>query len=188
MSKKIILPLAGVIILFLVIMGVYLFRGKNQTKVTTPYSSPSLTTSEDQNKAQDLTSATEVVETSTISGIPSGEGIVEGKLCFPSESIPPGLIEAKRIDGKIFSQDYPGIAKSGSSNYSFKLPTGIYNLRFKTENNSGYHTTVCQTGMEVSCSDKEPRVMLSARVEKNSTVSGFDLCDFYFSEENTPRF
>lgn len=121
-------------------------------------------------------------------------GTVAGKLCYPSEMIPPGKIEAKRTsDNMIFSQDYIGSQQGGGNTYSFPLEPGTYNIRFGPTldgkvSTYGYHTSVCLTGLETTCGDTNPRQMVSATVMAGQSVVGFDLCDFYYQPQNAPVF
>jgi hypothetical protein len=139
---------------------------------------------------------TVVSPVATSSSAPSGntqllEGTITGKLCFPSSFIPKGSIEAKNIaTGKIYTQDYPGTANGGATFYTINLPADKYFLRFKASQgtNLGYHTTVCPTGGEITCGDSEQRILISADVISSQTIKGYDLCDFYYSSQNTPNF
>lgn len=118
------------------------------------------------------------------------KGTVTGRLCYPSEVLPKGLIEAKRpSDSSIFVQDYPGSGNGGKSNYSFELEEGEYYLRYTISKQFiGYSTTVCPTGQEESCGDKKPRELKTVSVKAGQTVSGYDLCDFYYKDSNAPKF
>jgi hypothetical protein len=129
-----------------------------------------------------------IVETSS-----KKTGKVEGKLCYPSEFLPEGKITAKDMNGKITSLDYPGSQKGGKNTYSMDLAEGKYNLRYepgapKNTDYFGYHTLACPTGLETTCSDTKQRVLISATVEAGKTISNFDLCDFYYTKNNTPQF
>ncbi|MDP3973761.1 MAG: hypothetical protein Q8P92_02925 [Candidatus Daviesbacteria bacterium] len=117
-------------------------------------------------------------------------GTVTGKLCYPSEVLPEGKIEAKRLsDGKIFVQNYKGSLTPKPEPYAFELEEGNYYIRYKvTEDLIGYSTTVCPTGIEESCGDKNPRILRKAEVKTNETVSGYDLCDYYYNDSNAPKF
>lgn len=126
----------------------------------------------------------EAGETST------AKGTVNGRLCYPSEVIPEGRIEAKRLtDGKVFILDYGG-SQSGESNiYEFPLENGEYYLRYKTKDNVlGYSTTVCPTGKQDSCGDTKPRIVRKAEVKLGETFTGYDLCDYFYKDTNAPKF
>lgn len=117
-------------------------------------------------------------------------GQVSGKLCYPSEVVPEGIIEAKRIsDGKIFIFNHEGSADTNGLNYSIDLEEGDYYLRFKARGNIiGYSTTACPTGKEETCADTKPRVERKAEVKIGETISNYDLCDYYYKDSNAPKF
>lgn len=120
------------------------------------------------------------------------KGTVSGKLCYPSEVLPPGKIESKRLsDGKISTQDYPGSLNGGKNIYTFELEKGDYYLRYNIQgagNFIGYSTTVCPTGNEETCGDKKPRELIKATVEPGGEVTNYNLCDFYYQASNAPKF
>ena len=117
-------------------------------------------------------------------------GTILGKLCYPSEVLPPGKIEAKRLsDNQIFTQDYPGNQNGGKSNYAFELEEGDYYLRYRVADDLiGYSTTVCPTGQEETCGDSKQRIIRKAEVKSGETVSGYNLCDYYYNDSNAPKF
>lgn len=120
----------------------------------------------------------------------TAKGTITGKLCYPSEVIPEGTIEAKRLsDGKIFILDYGG-SKSGESNiYEFPLENGDYNLRYNVDDKIyGYSTTVCPTGKEETCADTKMRLLRKAEVKTGEKISDYDLCDYYYKDSNAPKF
>ncbi|MBI2019042.1 hypothetical protein HYS95_00040 [Candidatus Daviesbacteria bacterium] len=121
---------------------------------------------------------------------PSTTGTILGKLCYPSEVLPKGVIEAKRLsDGKIFTQDYPGNQNGGKSSYAFELKEGDYYIRYNVDNKLfGYSTTVCPTGNEKTCADTKQRVPVMAVVKDGQTLKNYDLCDYYYNDSNTPKF
>ncbi len=133
-------------------------------------------------KSGEVRSEFEVVQSQT--------GTVTGKLCYPSEVLPKGKIEAKRLsDNKIFIQDYLGNQNGAKSNYAFELEEGDYYLRYYVaENLIGYSTTVCPTGQEQTCGDTKMRVLKKAEVKTGKKVSDYDLCDYYFKDLNAPKF
>lgn len=117
-------------------------------------------------------------------------GTATGKLCFPSQGIPAGKIEAKRLsDKKVFSQSYPGTQNGGGTTYDFELEKGVYNLRlFIDEKLSGYHTITCPTGLETSCAADNAREHINVEIVPGETVEKVDLCDFYYSDKTKPSF
>ncbi|MBI2601071.1 hypothetical protein HYW42_03895 [Candidatus Daviesbacteria bacterium] len=117
-------------------------------------------------------------------------GTVTGKLCYPSEVLPEGKIEAKRLsDGKIFVQNYKGSLATKPQPYAFELEEGDYYLRyFVTENFIGYSSTVCPTGKEETCGDEKQRVLRKAEIKTGETLSNYDLCDYFYKDANAPKF
>ncbi len=117
-------------------------------------------------------------------------GTILGKLCYPSEALPPGKIEAKRLsDNQIFTQDYPGNQNGGKSNYAFELEEGDYYLRYRvTDDLIGYSTTVCPTGNEETCGDSKQRILVKAVVKADQELKNYDLCDYYYKDSNAPKF
>ncbi|KKU82495.1 MAG: Peptidoglycan-binding LysM [Microgenomates group bacterium GW2011_GWA2_47_8] len=116
-------------------------------------------------------------------------GTILGKLCYPSEILPPGKIEAKRLsDNQIFTQDYPGNQNGDKSNYAFELEEGDYYLRYKTKGSFGYSTTVCPTGNEETCADTKKRVPVMAVVKDGMELKNYDLCDYFYKDSNAPKF
>lgn len=122
--------------------------------------------------------------------LPVTKGWVLGKLCYPSEVVPEGIIEAKRIeDGKVFILNHGGSEDERGTSYKFKLEKGNYYLRYKTKTNFiGYSTAVCPTGKEESCGDTKQRIERKAEVKPGETVTGYDLCDYYYKDSNAPKF
>lgn len=117
-------------------------------------------------------------------------GTVSGKLCYPSEILPAGTIEAKNtVTAEMTTQNYPGSSAGGKSSYSFSLSPGTFYLRYKISDTLiGYHTETCKTGSETSCTATNPRVLISVTVEDGKTISDYDLCDFYYSDSTKPSF
>lgn len=120
----------------------------------------------------------------------TASGKVGGKLCYPSEVLLPGILEAKRIsDSKVTTQNYPGSMSGGGNIYSFDLEEGEYVLRYKVSDSLiGYSTTICPTGNETTCGDAKKRELIVAKVMPGGKITNYDLCDFYYSSSNVPTF
>ncbi len=131
-----------------------------------------------------------VLPSETPSPTKSSTGTVTGKLCYPAEVLPKGKIEAKNTtSGEIVTQEYAGSQAGGKSSYSFDLKPGTYYLRYNAESGSiGYHSETCKTGVETTCTDTNPRVLIAATVETGKTIEAYDLCDFYYSDSTKPSF
>ncbi len=127
---------------------------------------------------------------SPVSGGGAATGNITGKLCYPSEFLPEGTIEAKSVNSQTFvSELYPGSENGGGSTYSLAVPAGTYILRYKASNTlAGYHTDVCSTGLETSCAQDNPREHIEITVAADQTVKNVDLCDFYYAPGNAPEF
>jgi hypothetical protein len=177
----------GLILIAALIGGYYISQNKkNPDSNQTPSPRPGV---EQQASDQNLNELNQNPATPSAEKLTDRAGTVKGKLCFPSEGLPKGKIEAKRVDdGVVFTQDFPGSQDGGKAEYSFALNPGKYNLRYAAGDQYGYHTTVCLTGTETTCSNTAPRTMLTANVEAKSTVENFDLCDFYYTPNNAPYF
>ncbi|MDP3733135.1 MAG: hypothetical protein Q8Q91_01205, partial [Candidatus Daviesbacteria bacterium] len=82
----------------------------------------------------------------------------------------------------------PGSGNGGGQTYTIELESGEYYLKYETSSGqSGYHTDVCPTGSETSCGEVQ-RKNIKAVVVSGQTVSGFDLCDFYYQPAQEPKF
>lgn len=117
-------------------------------------------------------------------------GTVSGKICYPSEVIPKGKLEVKRLlDGKITQEDYPGSITGVKPTYSFQLNPGDYYIRYNVDDKLfGYSTTVCPTGNETTCGDTKQRVPVMAVVKDGMELKNYDLCDYYYKNSNAPKF
>lgn len=132
-------------------------------------------------------------QTSLSTATPIGQGVgtgeITGKLCYPSQFLPAGSIEAKNtLNDTLVSQNYAGTENGAGSTYSIAVPAGTYILRYKAGEIYGYHTDVCATGLETSCAQENARQHKQVIVTSGKTVSGIDLCDFYYSESTEPAF
>jgi hypothetical protein len=117
----------------------------------------------------------------------AGTGIVSGKLCYPSEYLPPGEIVAKNlVTSKTYTQNFPGIGEGTSDMYDFSLPVGKYHLRYQAHASandkaaflSGYYSP-CATNNEYSfCQPDSNHKMIDVMVEDGKKVAGVDLCDY----------
>lgn len=117
-------------------------------------------------------------------------GTVSGKVCYPSEVIPKGKLEVKRLlDDYIISEDYPGSIEGVKPTYSFQLEPGDYYIRYNVDDKLfGYSTTVCPTGNETTCADTKQRIPVMAVVKDGQELKNYDLCDYYYKDSNAPKF
>lgn len=117
----------------------------------------------------------------------NSNGTITGKVCYPSEGIPAGVIRAKNADtGEIVSLDH----LIDTPTFSFSLKSGTYKLRFEPGGNStfpGYHTGC--SGVEQACQDNtKQRSSIPVTVRSGKTTSEVKLCDFYYSNSLQPDF
>lgn len=117
-------------------------------------------------------------------------GTVSGKICYPSEVIPKGKLEVKRLlDDYIIYENYPGSIQGVKPTYSFQLGPGDYYIRYNVDGKIfGYSTTVCPTGNETTCADTGQRVPVMAVVKTDQELKNYDLCDYYYKDSNAPKF
>lgn len=146
-------------------------------------------------KSGEIRSEFEIGKTQEQQKIPTGT--VSGKICYPSEVIPKGKLEVKRLlDGQIISQDYSGSSSGTKPTYSFELNPGDYYIRYNVDDKLfGYSTTVCPTGNEETCADTKQRIPVMAVVKDGMEVKNYDLCDYYYKQSfssnkdsNAPEF
>src|SRR3989344_2614166 len=117
-------------------------------------------------------------------------GTVSGKICYPSEVIPKGKLEVKRLlDDYIIYEDYPGSIEGVKPTYSFQLTPGDYYIRYNVDDKIfGFSSTVCPTGNDATCADTKQRVPVMAVVKDGQELKNYDLCDYYYKDSNAPKF
>ena len=117
-------------------------------------------------------------------------GTVSGKICYPSEVIPKGKLEVKRLlDDYTIDEDYPGSISGEKPTYLFQLQTGDASISTNVDGKIfGYSTTVCPTGNETTCADTKKRVPVMAVVKDGQELKNYDLCDYYYKDSNAPKF
>lgn len=120
----------------------------------------------------------------------SGEtGTVSGKLCYPSEGLPPGEIVAKNIKtGELLQQK---VDSTTSVDYSFQLPEGSYHLRYQAHPSAAkpetftslYYTECVKDNPYGSCGPGDDHTMLLAVVSPGKETKNINLCDYGSSPE-----
>ena len=113
-------------------------------------------------------------------------GTVTGKVCYPSEGIPDGIIRAKNVESQvIYSQNHP----QNTGSFTMDLKSGTYKMRFEpggTDAYPGYHTGC--SGVEQYCNETEKRSSIQISVIPGNTTKDVKLCDFYYPSSSQPDF
>ena len=122
----------------------------------------------------------------------STTGIVQGKLCFPSEYIPAMNVYLKASNSKAI---YKLVSKENEQAFTFKkIPEGSYvayaytveatmlDLNNKKYKGSGGFTKFVPCGLSVDCKDHS---LISFKVKKGKTTNAIDICDWYGA--NVPK-
>lgn len=132
-----------------------------------------------------------IITTFKFSDQASASGTVSGKLCYPSDFLPPGEIIAKNITtGKLTTTQYPGSMNGGASTYTIELPAGNYHLKYQAHAStskpdiftSGYYDECAKTMHTNECTPDSGHINISVMVTTGQTIDKIDLCDFYASE------
>lgn len=119
----------------------------------------------------------------------SDKGIVEGKICYPSEGIPAGTILAKNIKtGEITRQNFEGVPPSKKDIYSISLDPGTYVFAYDigSINYLGFYST-CAIQL-TECKTTESHQLIEVNVVAGKTISNVDLCDYYYQPDQKPNF
>jgi len=127
------------------------------------------------------------------SDVQSSKARVNGKVCYPSEFIPEGIISAKNIStNKITKKDNP----VNSGKFALDLDPGIYVFAYLPVKASGFdgvtydgfYTKCATTMMNTDCDDKSEHQLIKVTLEAGQVNDEVSLCDWYHNEEMTPEF
>ncbi|MEK7595639.1 MAG: hypothetical protein AAB443_03595 [Patescibacteria group bacterium] len=103
-------------------------------------------------------------------------GTIKGKLCYPSEGVPPLDIYVKNMeDGAVLTLS----TKANQGTYLVeKVPVGLYVIFAypKNSNFGGLYSPAVACGLSVDCTDHSPSIV---KVEEGKTVENIDICDWY---------
>ena len=121
-----------------------------------------------------------------LSSCASTTGVVQGKLCFPSEYVPAMNIYLKAAGSNMI---YKLVSKENEQTFTFKkIPEGNYvafaytteatmlDINNKKSKASGGYTHFVPCGLSVDCKDHK---LISFKVNKGKTVNAIDICDWY---------
>jgi hypothetical protein len=116
----------------------------------------------------------------------STTGVVQGKLCFPSEYIPAMNVYLKSSTS---NSVFKIVSKENEQNFTFKkIPEGNYiafaytaettllDLNNKKSKGSGGYTRFVTCGLSVNCKD---HTLIDFNVRKGKTTNGIRICDWY---------
>ena len=112
----------------------------------------------------------------------AGAGTVSGKICYPSEGIPPMTVYFEDIN----SGDVAELAIARSqNNYSTQLPAGSYHVYAWRPDFSigGSYSAAVACGLSAGCSDHS---MLQVVVEADTETGNVDVCDWYTAPGDIP--
>ena len=113
-------------------------------------------------------------------------GVVQGKLCFPSEYIPVMNVYLKASNSNTI---YKLVSKENEQTFTFKkIPEGSYvafaytteatllDLNNKKSKGSGGYTRFVPCGLSVDCKD---HTLINFKVQKGKTTNAISICDWY---------
>jgi hypothetical protein len=116
----------------------------------------------------------------------STTGIVQGKLCYPSEYIPAMNVYLKAEGSNTI---YKLVSKENEQTFTFKkIPPGNYvafaytteatmmDLKNNKSKASGGFTRFVPCGLSVNCKD---HTLISFKVNKGKTTDAISICDWY---------
>ena len=114
----------------------------------------------------------------------TGNGVIRGSLCFPSEMIPPmNLFFKNAVSGEIY--EMPTL--ENQSTFEISVESGYYYAYaylVSEPNMGGGYTNAVACGLTIECSD---HTMLAVEVLPGMTSEDVKICDFYAPEFLPPN-
>lgn len=181
-----------IIVLFFVagLEGAYILgtREKNTqiTQIVTPTEIPSIIPTSMVNP----TTSTDQKISSTMD---KNIGIITGKLCYPSDHVPSGIVTAKNIDtGEMYSVSYTWDGKSQDNPvYRIETKPGKYHVKYDSKPDPGdstgpgtaYYTSNANCVFSGKACPNESNPLSIATVIVGKTTTNVHLCD----ENVTPK-
>lgn len=103
-------------------------------------------------------------------------GTVTGKICYPSEGIPPLALYLKEVEtGVVLTQNTP--ANTGTYIFANVLEGSYVAFAYALQYDAGgAYTNAVPCGLTVSCTDHS---LIEIKVNAGKTVNNVDLCDWY---------
>ncbi len=178
----------GGLLIALVLGGFYYYTSTQPNETMVDEVEENIVVIEEDNQMDDVTEEKEVIE--QLDDEPA-DGKITGKLCYPSNMLPPGEIAVKNLDTNTVTEiPYGGT----ESTYTVDVAPGKYVLRYQAntgetdEYMSGYYTVCGKDGSYETCSADGSHDLIEVNVASGETVTGIDLCDFYYEPTEEPEF
>ncbi len=147
-------------------IGFLLYRNLQVTKISV---------TENVNKMIDETDDTGTVLVES-NGYKEPMGIISGKICYASESIPPLVLYFENVEtGDITSLE----TELNQGNYEIELAPGNYKAYAYVkgiDDNPGGYTEAVTCGLSVDCEDHN---LIEFEVKDKELTSNIDICDWY---------
>lgn len=176
--------LLSLILVVLLVVAYFLFQLTNKSSKDVKEESKSKTeTSKTIEKVDKSDGSSKMGDEPTQPPVQKKVGKVTGKLCYPSEGIPPLTVYLKNNS----TGDWQSLdTAQNQATYTFDdVPAGSY-IAFaypKSYSVSGSFSPAVPCGLTVSCTDHKPTVF---NVEGGKTTSGIDICDWYGNPGDVP--
>lgn len=116
----------------------------------------------------------------------STTGVVQGKLCYPSEYIPAMNVYLKSSNSnlvyKLMSKEnqktftFKKVAEGNYVAFAFTTEATLLDLNNKKSKASGGYTRFVTCGLSVDCKD---HTLISFKVNRGKTASTINICDWY---------
>lgn len=166
-------------IFLLLILGTLAFIGYQLYLIAQNTSQNSST----QSSTVKVNEQTQASPTPTIATVTTGT--VAGKLCYPSEMIPPLTVFLKEVNtNTVVKQDFP--QNTSTFNISNVIPGKYIAFAYlqSSKTGGGSYSAAVPCGLTVSCTDHSS---IEFSVQANSSVTGIDICDWY-SPNDVPAY
>jgi len=149
-------------------------------------------TTQTENINPPITSPTSTTTTSPME--PSGDptektadeyiqGKVTGKICYPSEWIPPMILYFQSTSNEIVVSLQ---IEENQDNYTIELEPGTYVAYAWLQDDftlGGSYSEFVPCGLTVECTDHS---LISINVEAGATINDIDICDWYGGPDSVP--
>jgi hypothetical protein len=119
-------------------------------------------------------------------GCKSTTGVVQGKLCFPSEYVPAMNVYLKSAGSdkvyKLVSKEnqqaftFKKITEGNYVAFAYTLEATSLDLNNKKSKTSGGFTQFVPCGLSVDCKD---HTLINFKVNRGKTTDGISICDWY---------